>query len=138
MLESVAVELKSRMSGLMVRAQQVLAYVYTTSDYYVVFVCQQMDAPPSLTPSVSSGEDGSSAVALTQEAAQKVQLLEKERDSLKAERHMYQMKWLATEDMMEAVKNDRQSVQVPIQLCTLVKSVVVTGTYNRYKVDYTL
>ena len=80
-----------------------------------------MDAPSSLTPSVGSGEDESSTTVLTQEAAQKVQQLERERDSLKAERHMYQMKWLATEDMLEAVKNDRQSIQVPIQLCTLVK-----------------
>ena len=96
-----------------------------------------MDALPLLTPSVGSGEDESSTTVLTQEAAQKVQLLEKERDSLKAERHMYQMKWVATEDMLEAVKNDRQSIQVPIQLCTLVKSVVVTGTNNRYEVDCT-
>ena len=78
-----------------------------------------MDALPLLTPSVGSGEDESSTTVLTPEAVQKVQLLEKERDSLKAERHMYQMKWLATEDMLEAVKNDRQSIQVPIQLCTL-------------------
>ena len=97
-----------------------------------------MDAPPSLTPSVGGGKDGSSAIALTQEAAQKVQLLESERESLKAERYMYQMKWLAAEDMLETVKSDRQSIQVPIQLCTLVKSVVVTGTYNRYEVDYTI
>ena len=109
-----AVELKSRMSGLMVRAQQIFAYVYTTSDYYVVFVCQQMDAPPSLTPSVGDGKDGSSAIALTQEAARKMQQLERERDSLKAERYMYQMKWLAAEDMLEAVKSDRQSIEVPI------------------------
>ena len=76
-----------------------------------------MDAPSSLTPSVGSREDGSSATVLTQEAAQKVLLLESERDSLKAERHMYQMKWLATEDMLEAVKNCRQSLEVPILLC---------------------
>ena len=75
-----------------------------------------MDAPPLLTPSVGGGKDGSSAIALIQEAAQKVQLLERERDSLKAERHMYQMKWLAAEDMLEAVKNDRQSIEVPMQL----------------------
>ena len=80
-----------------------------------------MDAPSSSSPSVTSGKDGSSTIALSQVAAQKVQQLERERDSLKAERHMYQMKWLATEDMLEAVKNDRQSIQVPIQLCTLVK-----------------
>ena len=80
-----------------------------------------MDALPLLTPSVGSGEDESSTTVPTQEAAQKVQQLESERDSLKAERHMYQMKWLAAEDMLEAVKNDRQSIQVPIQLCTLVK-----------------
>ena len=80
-----------------------------------------MDALPLLTPSVGSGEDDSSVTHLTQEAVQKLQLLESERDSLKAERHMYQMKWLAAEDMMEAMKNDRQSLQVPIQLCTLVK-----------------
>ena len=78
-----------------------------------------MDALPLLTPSVGSGEDRSSATVLTQEAAQKAQLLESERDSLKAERHMYQMKWLAAEDMLEAVKNDRQSIQVLIQLCTI-------------------
>ena len=76
-----------------------------------------MDAHPSMTPSVSGGKDGSSALALTQEAVQKVQQLERERDSLKAERHMYQMKWLAAEDMLEAVKGDRQSLEVPIQLC---------------------
>ena len=96
-----------------------------------------MDALPLLTPSVGSGEGELSVTHLTQEAAQKLQLLESERDSLKAERHMYQMKWLAAEDMMEAVKNDRQSIQVPIQLCTLVKYVVVTGMNNRYEVDYT-
>ena len=96
-----------------------------------------MDALPFLTPSVGSEEDETSTTVLTQEAAQKVQQLERERDSLKAERHMYHMKWLATEDMLEAVKNDRQSLQVSIQLCTLVKSVVVTGTNNRYEVDYT-
>ena len=76
-----------------------------------------MDAPPSLTPSMGGGKDGSSAIALTHEAAQKVQQLERERDSLKAERYMYQMKWLATEDMMEAVKKHRQSIEVPIELC---------------------
>ena len=97
-----------------------------------------MDAPPSLFPSVSSGEDGSSATAPTQEAAQKVEQLERERDTFKAERHMYQMKWLATEDMLEAVKNDRKAIEVLIQLCTLVKSVVVTDTYNRYEVDCTI
>ena len=80
-----------------------------------------MDALPLLTPSVGSGEDESSTTVLTQEAAQKVQQLERERDSLKAERHMYQMKWLATEDMLETVKDDRQSIEVLIQLCTLVK-----------------
>ena len=154
--ESVAVEPKRRHSGiavmipthcavshssishrthLMVRAQQI--FVYTTSDYHVVFFCQQMDAPPSLTPSVGGGEDESSAIALTQEAARKVQQLERERDSLKAERHMYQMKWLAAEDMLEAVKSDRQSLEVPVQLCTLVKLVDVTGMNNRYEVDCT-
>ena len=96
-----------------------------------------MDALPLLTPSVGSGEDESSTTVLTQEATQKVQLLESERDSLKAERHMYHMKWVATEDLLETVKNDRQSLQVSIQLCTLVKSVVVTGMNNRYKVYYT-
>ena len=112
-------ELKTHLSGFMVSAQQ---HLFTTSiQPYGVFFCQQMDALPLLTPSVGSGEDGSSTTVLTQEAAQKVHLLESERDSLKAERHMYQMKWLATEDMLEAVKNDRQSLQVPIQLCTLVK-----------------
>ena len=74
-----------------------------------------------LTPSVGSGEDESLTTVLTQEAAQKVQLLEKERDSLKAERYMYHIKWLATQEMLEIVKNDKQSIQVPIQLCTLVK-----------------
>ena len=88
---------------------------------YVVFFCQQMDALPLLTPSVGSGEDVASTTVLTQEAAQKLQLLERERDSLKVERHMYQMKWLATEDMLQTVKDDRQSIQVPIQLYTLVK-----------------
>ena len=129
MLESVAVELKSRLSGLMVRAQQI--FVYTTSDYCVVLFSQQMD--------VSGGGDESSATVLTQEAAQKMQQLERQRDSLKAERHMYQMKWLAAEDMMAAVKNDRKSLQVPIQLCTLVKPAVVTGMYIDWcEVDYTI
>ena len=58
----------------------------------------------------------SSTTVVTQEAAQKVLLLESERDSLKAERHMYQMKWLAAEDMLVAVKNGRKSLEVPIQL----------------------
>ena len=80
-----------------------------------------MDALALLTPSVGSGEDESSVTVPTQEAAQKVQLLESERDSLKAERYMYQMKWLATEDMLKTMKNDRKSLEVPIQLCTLVK-----------------
>ena len=112
-------ELKTHLSGFMVSAQQ---HLFTTSIRpYVVFFCQQMDALPVLTPSVGSGEGELSVTVPTQEAAQKVQLLETERDSLKAERHMYQMKWLDAEDMMEAVKNDRQSIQVPIQLCTLVK-----------------
>ena len=107
-------ELKTHLSGFMVSTQQ---HLFTTSIRpYVVFFCQQMDALPLHTPSVGSGEDESST---TQEAVQKVQLLEKERDSLKAERHMYQMKWLAIEDMLETVKNDRQSIQVLIQLCTL-------------------
>ena len=75
-----------------------------------------MDAPPSMTPSVSVGEDGSSAVALTQEAAQKMQQLERERDSFKAERHMYQMKWLAAEDTIESVKSEKQSLEVLVQL----------------------
>ena len=78
-----------------------------------------MDAPPLLTPSVGGGKDGSSAIALTQEAAQKVQQLERERDSLKAERHMYQMKWLAAEDVMEAVKSEKQSLEVLVQLYML-------------------
>ena len=73
-----------------------------------------MDAPSSLTPRVGNGEDESSTTVLTQEAARKVQLLESERDSLRAERHMYQMKWLAAEDMLETVKSDRQSIEVPI------------------------
>ena len=91
-------------------------FIYTTSEYDVVFICQQMDAPPSMTRSVGGGKDESPTVALTQEAAQKVQQLESERDSLKAERHMYQMKWLAAEDMLEAVKSDRQSLEVLAQL----------------------
>ena len=78
-----------------------------------------MDAPPSLTPSVGGRKDGSPTVALTQEAAQKVQQLERERDSLKAERHMYQMKWLAAEDVMEAVKSEKQSLEVLVQLYML-------------------
>ena len=89
-----------------------------------------MDALPLLTPSVGSGEDESSTTFLTQEAAQKVLLLESERDSLKAERHMYQMKWLTTEDMLEAVKNGRQSLEVPIQLCKHLNWVVVTTQYK--------
>ena len=68
-----------------------------------------MDGPPSLTPSVGSGEGGSSATVLTQQA---VQLLGKERDSFKAERHLYQMKWLAAEDIMEAMKNEKQALEV--------------------------
>ena len=111
-------ELKSRLSDLMVRAQQI--FVYTTSDYHVILFCQQMDAPLSMTPSVSGGKDGSSAVALAQEAAHKVQQLERERDSLKAERHMYQMKWLAAEDMLEAVKSEKQSLEVLAQLYVYV------------------
>ena len=134
MLENVAVERKRRHSGiavmiptpcavshssishrtrLMVRAQQIS--VYTASDYHVVFFCQQMDAPPLLTPSVGGEKDGSSAIALTQEADRKMQLLERERDSLKAERHMYQMKWFAAEDMLMTMKNDRKSLEVLIQ-----------------------
>ena len=70
---------------------------------------------------MGSGEDESSVTVPTQAAAQKVQLLESERDSLKAERYMYQMKWLATEDMLKTMKNDRKSLEVPIQLYTLVK-----------------
>ena len=94
-------------------------FIYTTSEYDVVFICQQMDAPPSMTPSVGGGEDGSSTVALTQEAAQKMQQLERERESLKAEQHMYQMKWLAAEDMMEAVKSEKQFMEVLAQLYML-------------------
>ena len=75
-----------------------------------------MDAPPSLNPSVGGGKDESSA--LTQ-AAQKVQLVERERDSFKAERHMYQTKWLAAEDMLEAVKAEKQSLEVLVQ-CNLL------------------
>ena len=89
-----------------------------------------MDAPPSLTPSVSVGEDGASAVALTQEAAQKVQLLERERDSLKAERHMYQMKWLAAEDMLEAVKSEKQSLEVLLHVHVYVKVRSWTSQYG--------
>ena len=61
-------------------------------------------------------EDGAS-VRSSQEAAQKVQQLEAERDSYKAERHMYQMKWLAAEDLLEAMKNEKQSLEVLVQLC---------------------
>ena len=75
-----------------------------------------MDSPSSLTPSVGGGRGGSSVTVLTQEAAQKVQLLERERDSLKAERYMYQIKWLAAEDMLEAVKSEKQSLEVLAQL----------------------
>ena len=108
-------ELKTHLSGFMVSAKQ---HLFTTSIRpYVVFFCQQMDTLPLLTPSVGSGEDESSTTVLTQETAQKVQLSESERDSLKAERHMYQMKWLAAEDMLMAMKNDRQSLEVTIQLC---------------------
>ena len=103
----------------MVRAQQI--FIYTTSYYHVVFFGQQMDAPPSL--SVDSGKDSSSAIALTLEAVQTVHLLERERGSLKAEWHIYRAKWVVTEDMLAAVKSDRQSLQVSIQLCTLVKYV---------------
>ena len=121
-IEGVAVELKTHLSGFMVSAQQQL---FTTSiQPYVVFFCQQMDALPLLTPNVGSGEDRpstkdkSSTTVLTQEAAQK--LLESERDSLKTERHMYQMKCLAAEDMLEAVKSDRQSLEVLAQLYNYV------------------
>ena len=96
--------------------------------YHVVFFCQQMDAPPSMTPSVGGGKDGSPTVALTQEAAQKVQLLERERESLKAERHMYQMKWLAAEDMMEAVKSEKQSLEVLVQLYVLFVITISNST----------
>ena len=61
-------------------------------------------------------EDGTS-VCSSQEAAQKVQQLEAERDSCKAERHMYQMKWLATEDLLGVMKNEKQSLEVLVQLC---------------------
>ena len=107
-------ELKTHLSGFKVSAQQ---HLFTTSiQPYVALFCQQMDALPLLTPSVGSGKDESSTTVLTQEAAQKVQQLESERDSLKAERHMYQMKWLATEDMLEAVKSEKQSLEVLVQL----------------------
>ena len=91
-----------------------------------------MDAPPSLTPSVGRGEDESSTTVLTQEAAQKVQLLESERDSLKAERHMYQMKWLAAEDILEVVKNEKQSLEVLVHLHVYVK---VGSWTSRYGLD---
>ena len=54
-------------------------------------------------------EDGAS-VHSSQEAAQKVQQLEAERDT-------YQMKWLAAEDLLEAMKNEKQSLEVLVQLC---------------------
>ena len=75
-----------------------------------------MDASTFMIPNVGSEDDGSSATALTQEAAQKMQQLEKERDSFKAERHMYQMKWLATEDLLEVMKTDKQSLEVVMLL----------------------
>ena len=99
----------------MVSAQQI--FVYTTSYYHVVFFCQQMDVPPLLILSVDSGKDRSSAIALTLEAVQTVPLLERERYSLKTEWHIYRMKWVATEDMLETVKSDMQSLEVLIQLC---------------------
>ena len=91
-----------------------------------------MDAPPSLTPSVSGGENELSATALTQEAAQKVQLLERERDSLKAELHMYQMKWLAAEDILEAMKSEKQTLEVLAHLHVYVK---VGSWTSRYGLD---
>ena len=45
-------------------------HIYHILMYHVVFFCQQMDAPSSLTPSVGGGEDGLSA--------QKMQLMERE------------------------------------------------------------
>ena len=119
-IEGVAVDLKTHLSGFMVSAQQNL---FTTSIRpYVVLFCQQMDALPLLTPSVGSGEDRpstkdkSSTSVLAQETTWKLQLLERERDSLKAERYMYQMKWLATEDMLGTVKSEKQSLEVLAQL----------------------
>ena len=114
-IEGVAVELKTHLCGFKVSAQQLFN---TSIQPYVVLFCQQMDALPLLTPSVDmgSGKDESSTTVLTQEAAQKVQQLESERDSLKAERYMYQMKWLAAEDMLEAVKSEKQSLEVLVQL----------------------
>ena len=68
-----------------------------------------MDSPPLLTPNVCSGDDETSATAQTQES---VQLLVRERDSFKGERHLYQMKWLAAEDMLQAMRNEKQSLEV--------------------------
>ena len=75
-----------------------------------------MDESTFMTPNVGSEDDVFSGTALTQEAAQKMQQLEKERDSFKAERHMYQMKWLATEDLLEVMKTDKQSLEVVMLL----------------------
>ena len=57
-------------------------------------------------------EDGASAIAVTQEAAQKVQMLEKERDSYKAERHMYQMKCLTAEELIETMQKEKLVLEV--------------------------
>ena len=64
-----------------------------------------------LTPNVGSGEDESSATAQTQEA---VQLLVRERDSFKAERHLYQMKWCAAEDTLQAMKKEKQALEIMV------------------------
>ena len=84
-----------------------------------------------MTPSMGDRKDGSSAITLTQEAARKVQQLESERDSLKAERYMYQMKWLAAEDMLEAVKSEKQSLEVLVQLYKKLCNLFSPSTHLR-------
>ena len=65
-----------------------------------------------MSPTVSTEGDGTSATVLIRESTQKVQLLEAERNSYRAERHMYNMKWIAAEDMLETVKKEKQCLEV--------------------------
>ena len=61
--------------------------------YHVVFFCQQMDAPSSLTPSVGGGEDGLSA--------QKMQLMERE----------WEVKLESKEGLEEQLKEDKAELE---------------------------
>ena len=67
-----------------------------------------------MSPTLSTEGDGSSASVLVRESTQKVQLLEAERNSYRAERHMYHMKWIAAEDMLKALKKEEHCLEVLI------------------------